>query len=85
MRPTSEGVTLMVGRLSENLDASLSLDVNVSHDAIMATTIGALMGIDFGDDNWPGFLEGLFIWREDNLMAGVWRGERIGLLSDDQC
>ena len=85
MRPTSEGVELILQCLSKNLEAAPALDVSVSHDNIMATTIGALIGVDFCDDNWPGFLEGLFIWREGNSLVGVWRGKRIGLLSDDQC
>lgn len=77
MRPTGEGVALMLECLTENLDDAPALDINVSHDAIMAATIGALLGVDFDDDNWPGFLEGFFIWREANSLIGVWRGERV--------
>jgi broad specificity phosphatase PhoE len=85
MRPTSEGVVLILQFLSKSLDAAPALDLNVTHDNIMATTIGALLGVDFRDDNWPSFLEGLFIWREGSSLVGVWRGKRIGLLSDEQC
>jgi hypothetical protein len=80
MRPTGEGVALMVQCLAEHLDGAPALDVSVSHDAIMAATIGALLGVDIDNDSWPVFLEGLFIWREGNSLVGVWRAETVGLL-----
>ena len=80
MRPTMDGIGLIVEYLTEDLGASPALDVNVSHDAIMATTIAAVLGIDFEDDDWPGFLEGLFIWREGDSLLGVWRSKGHVLL-----
>jgi len=49
--------------------------VFVTHDTIVGTVVGYLMGQQFNTANWPNYLEGVLIWREGAKVVAHWRGE----------
>jgi hypothetical protein len=52
------------------------LDVMVTHDTVVGAMVGCLLGAPVLDDHWPGFLEGMFIWRENESIQALWRGNQ---------
>jgi hypothetical protein len=59
------------------------LDVMATHDSVVAVMANILLRAPVLAENWPGFLEGLFAWRDSGEAVLLWRGEerRIPLVS----
>lgn len=74
MRPTHDGVSLLLDFLIEGADLGHTLSVFVTHDAILAVVVGYLLGVHTDAASWPGFLEGVYLWRSPEGLAVVWRG-----------
>jgi broad specificity phosphatase PhoE len=74
MRPTQEGVLLLVDLIAEGPDYSNTLDVLVTHDAIIAVVVGYLLGVIPGASTWPKFLDGPFVWRSPGGLGVAWMG-----------
>ena len=51
------------------------LDVMVTHDTVLGTLVSGLMHEPITQKNWPGYLEGLFIWEAGGQVHARWRGE----------
>ena len=50
------------------------LDVMATHDTVLGAVVACLLGAPIlGMDYWPGYLEGLFLWREENQIHARWR------------
>ena len=78
MRPTSEGVRLVLELAGESLGGDPGLDVLATHDVILAVVVNALLGVEVEGDYWPDFLEGLFLWgASGGGFAAAWRGAKI--------
>jgi hypothetical protein len=51
------------------------LDILVTHDTIVGTFAGCLLKAPVLKEHWPGFLEGLFLWRDQDQVRVRWRGQ----------
>ena len=63
MRPTAEGVRILLGLVSASLGRQGRLDVYVTHDAILAVLAASLYRMPIDQVGWPGYLDGLLLWR----------------------
>ncbi len=55
-------------------ETSPRLDLMVTHDTVLGAVVGGLLRAPVNNDNWPGFLEGMFVWRGNNDIYARWRG-----------
>ena len=78
MRPTSEGVDLLLELTSSHLRHGGSLNVYVTHDSILAVLVAHLYRMQVDDIGWPGYLDGLLIWRHGERFHFAWRGLEQG-------
>lgn len=74
MRATAEGVGLLMGLAAKELGNQGHLKVYVTHDAILAVLVAYLYGLSVDEIHWPGFLDGLLLWRSPNRLHIAWRG-----------
>jgi broad specificity phosphatase PhoE len=58
------------------------LDILVTHDTVVGTLAGCLLKAPVQREYWPGFLEGLFVWKFENGVHVRWRGEERVLRFD---
>lgn len=52
------------------------IHVFVTHDSLVATTAARLLGHPLGLDDWPGYLEGAFFWRDETGLCTGYRDHR---------
>ena len=78
MRPTAEGVELFLELTSSHLRHGDRLNVYVTHDSILAVLVAHLYGLRVGDISWPGYLDGLLLWRCGQRLHFAWRGLEQG-------
>lgn len=50
------------------------LDVIVSHDTVLGAVAGSLLKAPMIGPNLPGYLEGIFLWRDETCVKALWRG-----------
>ena len=74
MRPTSEGVDILLGLATEHLDWQGRLSIYVTHDAILAVLVAHLYRLPVQEAGWPGYLDGLLLWRSAERLYFTWRG-----------
>ena len=74
MRSTSEGVDLLLELTTNDLHSRGHLEVYVTHDAILAVLIAHLYKLPIDDIEWPGYLDGLLLWKCGGRLCFVWRG-----------
>ena len=74
MRATSEGVDLLLGLAADGLGSGGRLDIYVTHDAILAVLVAHLYRLPVDDISWPGYLDGLLLWRHRDRLNFTWRG-----------
>lgn len=74
MRATSEGVELLLELVMDDLGTSGRLNIYVTHDSILAVFVACLYGLSVDEIGWPGYLDGLLLWRDDERLRFVWRG-----------
>lgn len=51
-----------------------ALDIMVTHDTHVGAVTGCLLKVPVTGDNWPAFLEGIFLWRAGQYVKARWRG-----------
>ena len=78
MRPTAEGVDLLLELTSSRLRHGGRLNVYVTHDSILAVLVAHLYGLRVDDIRWPGYLDGLLMWRNGERLHFAWRGLEQG-------
>jgi len=61
--------------LSDSAQTGPALDVMVTHDTVVGTLAGCLLDSPVTGPHWPGFLEGIFLWRAADGVHVLWRGE----------
>lgn len=76
MRPTSEGVEMLLDLVTSPLGSEGKIHVFVTHDIILSVFVAALYGKDVDEIGWPDFLEGLIVWRSGDRLQLSWRGLR---------
>ena len=74
MRPTPEGVDLLLGLAADDLRSDGRLNIYVTHDAILAVLVAHLYRLSVDDISWPGYLDGLLLWRCRDRLNFIWRG-----------
>ncbi len=74
MRATSEGVGLLLGLAADDLRSRGRLNVYVTHDAILAVLVAYLYQLQVDEIKWPGYLDGLLLWRCRDRLNFIWRG-----------
>lgn len=52
-----------------------AIDIMVTHDTIVGAMVGCLLKAPVTEQYWPGFLEGVFLWRNERKIHALWRGE----------
>ena len=78
MRPTAEGIELLLGLAASDLRRRGHLNIYVTHDAILAVLVAYLYGLTVDDVGWPGYLDGLLLWRCGERLLFNWRGLEQG-------
>ena len=78
MRPTSEGVEILLGLAAEHLDWHGRLNIYVTHDAILAVLVAHLYRLPVREAGWPGYLDGLLLWRSAEWLHFIWSGLQQG-------
>ena len=78
MRPTAEGVELLLELTSSHLRHGDYLNIYVTHDAILAVLVAHMYKLQVGDVSWPGYLDGLLMWRSGERLHFGWRGLEQG-------
>ena len=74
MRSTSEGVEMLLGLAADHLGWQGRLNIYVTHDAILAVLVAHLFRLPLQEAGWPGFLDGLLLWRSAERLHFTWRG-----------
>ncbi len=83
MRPTADGVRMLLRLVVKGLDSSGRLNVFVTHDAILAVFVATLFGKSIEHVGWPDYLDALLIWGSYPGLNVVWRG--VNKISDPLC
>ena len=73
MRSTSEGIDLLLGLTANDLRSRSSLNIYVTHDAILAVMAAYLYRLPVDEIKWPGYLDGLILWRSSERLHFAWR------------
>ena len=55
-------------------DDSDRLDIFVTHDTVLGAAVGGLLHAPVTGEDWPGYLEGMFIWHGEDGICARWRG-----------
>ena len=74
MRPTAEGVGILLGLTTGSLVKKDRLHVYVTHDVILAVLVARIFQSPLEEIGWPGYLEGLLLWRSASGVRASWRG-----------
>jgi broad specificity phosphatase PhoE len=69
-------IQIMLLTLLNSLEKVEGLGVYVTHDSVLACVMVYLLGlkVEVDGENWPQFLEGLVIWKENEQLCCAWRG-----------
>ena len=78
MRRTVDGVAILLDLVASNLGREGQLNVHVTHDVILAVLVGSIFRLPLEETGWPGFLEGLLLWRFESSVYASWREIRQG-------
>ena len=78
MRATSEGVDLLFGLTASDLRFGNRLNLYVTHDGILAVLVAYLYRLPVDEIIWPGYLDGLLMWRRRERLHFIWRGLEQG-------
>ena len=73
MRPTAEGIELLLCLTTDNLENQGRLNVYVTHDAVLSVLVATLFRSPLEETGWPQYLEGLLLWRTARLLHFSWR------------
>ena len=74
MRPTSEGVEILLELATGPLSENGRLHVFVTHDIILSVFVASIIHGPLEDVDWPGYLEGLLLWRSAGRLHFSWKG-----------
>ncbi len=74
MRRTDEGVEILLNLVTGNLGEEERLDVFVTHDVILAVLASSIIRLPQEEAGWPGYLDGLLLWRSGGELHLAWKG-----------
>ena len=78
MRETSEGVNLLLYAANDAMRSGSRLNILVTHDAILAVLVAHLYGVQIDEMIWPGYIDGMVLWRDGESLRFTWRGLEQG-------
>ena len=73
MRNTSDGVDLLLGLTVNDLGTHGRMNIYVTHDGILAALVAYLYRLSVDEISWPGYLDGLMLWRHAERLHFIWR------------
>jgi len=73
MLPTPEGVEILLELVTSPLAKDGRLHVFVTHDIILAVLVASIFHSSLEETGWPGYLEGLLLWRSGGTLHLSWR------------
>ena len=74
MRPTAEGVEILLELATNPLDKKGCLHVFVTHDIILSVFVASIFRSSLEEIEWPGYLDGLLVWRSYRELRFSWQG-----------
>ena len=74
MRATGEGVRLLLDLALGDGGGPNTLDILVTHDAVIAAFLGHILPGADGAAPWPDFLEGALLWGTQHAFGMTWNG-----------
>ena len=80
MRPTLEGVEILLDLVTFSLHEEGRLHVFVTHDIILSVFVASIFRSSSEEAGWPDFLEGLLLWRHAGRLQFSWKG-RTGYMT----
>ena len=81
MRPTKEGVEILLELATSPLGGNGRLHVFVSHDIILSVFVASIFRSSLEVTGWPGYLDGLLIWRSYGELHLSWRATEHTVIS----
>ena len=79
LRPTHDGVALLLDLITPGNGTGQGISVFVTHDVVLATLVGSLYGLNSDGFAWPGYLDALILWRHSDRLHFRWPGLGEGL------
>ena len=76
MRPTSEGVEMLLSLVTSPLGENGQLHVFVTHDIILSVFVATIFRSSLEETGWPGYLDGMLVWRSGDEIHLSWKGEQ---------
>ena len=74
MRPTKEGVEILLELTTSPLGENGRLHVFVTHDIILSVFVASIFRSSLKETGWPDFLGGLLLWRHAGRLQFSWKG-----------
>ena len=74
MRPTSEGVEILLDLVTSPLGNDGQIHVFVTHDIILSVLVASIFRSSLEETGWPDYLEGLLLWRAAGRFRLHWKG-----------
>ena len=68
MRPTPEGVEILLELVTSPLNKEGRLHIFVTHDIILSVLVASILQSSVEETGWPGYLEGMLLWRSDERL-----------------
>jgi len=76
MRDIKNGAKLLLTEILEDLENLNGSGLYITHDAILVPFIGYLTNTFIVSDYWFGFLDGIYLWKENkNKVFLLWKGK----------
>ena len=74
MRPTSEGVEILLELATTSMGESGRMHVFVTHDIILSVFVASIIDSSLEETGWPGYLDELLLWRCAGRLQFSWKG-----------
>ena len=72
MRTTVEAVEMLLELVTGSSGEQGRIHVYVTHDIILAVLVASIFRLSLDDIGWPGYLDGLLLWRSDGRLQCSW-------------
>jgi hypothetical protein len=76
MARPDEAARILVQHMLAVSDEKPGVHVFVTHDSLVTATAARILGLPFGADDWPWYLEGAFFWRDEGGLCAAYRGHQ---------
>ena len=73
MRPTPEGVEILLELVTSPPGKNGRLYIFVTHDIILSVLVASILHLSLEETGWPGYLKGVLLWRSNGELQLSWR------------